>query len=150
MKFGGHLVSSSLASIGVYYFFNNVLSALIFWLSSIAIDADHLFEYARACGIKKFSFRSFCQWCYDFRVGKLWLFFHSFELLFLLWGIIFLLKLNLYWVSFACGITFHMILDCLFNPIFAWSYFFIFRWRKNFCVEKIFRKEIVEKIRCRP
>lgn len=148
MKPVGHLVSSAVATTAVYYFFENVLCVTIFFLSSILIDIDHLFDYIRECGIKNFNVRTFCQWHYDFRFDKTWIVFHSFELLFLLWAFIMVLKLNIYWVSFALGVTFHLILDCLFNRIFALTYFFIFRWRNGFHPEKLFRDEKVRKCRC--
>ena len=146
MKPVGHFVSSALGAAAVFWFLGNALSAAIFFISSTLIDADHLIDYIREYGLKCFNFRVFCQSCYEFRLQKTWLVFHSFELLFVLWAFISVLKLNMYWISFALGVTFHYMLDCLFNPIFAWSYFFIFRWRNHFYMEKIFRKEIVEKI----
>lgn len=148
MKLSGHLVSSAVGATIVYCLFRSVLSAVVFFLSSILIDIDHFFEYVRERGIKNFSFRVFCQWCYDFQVERVWIVFHSFELLIVLWALIVALKLNIYWISAALGITFHYVLDCLFNPVLVGTYFFIFRWRKQFYVEKIFRKENVEKSRC--
>lgn len=148
LKPSGHLVTSAVGATAVYCFFENALCVVFFFLSSILIDLDHLFDYIHDCGIRNFNFRSFCQWCYELRGDTIWLVFHSFELLFLLWVVITVLKLNIYWVSFALGVTFHLLLDCIFNPIFALSYFFIFRWRHHFRSEKTFRAEKIREYRC--
>lgn len=139
MRPGGHLVSSLVGSVAVYCFFENIFSALVFFLSSLLVDIDHIIDYTREFGIKNFNFHIFCEACYESHIKKVTLVLHSFELLFLLWICIAIFKLNIYWVSFALGITFHYLLDCLFNPVLLFTYFFIYRWRNQFLPEKLFR-----------
>jgi len=69
------------------------------------------------------------------------LFFHSFELLFLLWIIISFFKLGLLWVAIAVGLTQHMVLDIFTNKnlIYTYGYFFTFRIIKKFRKENILK-----------
>jgi hypothetical protein len=69
------------------------------------------------------------------------LFFHSLELVLLLWVTISILKLGLHWIAFAIGITQHIILDMLFNKdmIYAYSYLLSYRIMRRFRSEDLLK-----------
>jgi len=108
-------------------------------LAGVLIDVDHILDYYLQRGIT-LKIRKIYFWSLERQFEFLFLFFHSLELIFLLWIIISLFRLNLFWVAFAIGITQHMVLDILFNRnINIYAYFLSFRIVKKFKKENIFR-----------
>jgi len=109
-------------------------------LAGIFIDVDHIFDYYLQRGIT-LKIKSIYSWCLEREFNFLFLFFHSLELVFLLWIAISVFKLGIFWVAFAIGITQHMVLDILFNKdvVYSYSYFLTFRIMKKFRKKNIFR-----------
>lgn len=80
------------------------------------------------------------SWCLETRSRFFFLFFHSFELIFLFWFIIYKFKLGIFWIVFAVGLTQHFMLDILFNPLYTYSYFLSYRIIRGFKKEYLLRK----------
>lgn len=138
MKAGGHFVSSLIGAGLFYGIFSNFISAIIFFISSFFIDLDHIFDYVRQYGLRNLKLQNFFEACDQHRLVKTTLVFHSFELLLILWFIITVYKLNILWIALALGISLHLIIDQFTNGAFVFSYFFTYRWIKNFKTEKLF------------
>jgi len=116
------------------------MSFFISLAAGVLIDVDHILDYYLQQGIT-LKIKNIYFWCLETRCKFLFIFFHSLELVFLLWIIISLFKLNLFWVAFAIGITQHMVLDVLFNrEVNIFGYFLSFRIIKKFRKENIFRE----------
>ncbi len=141
MKPIGHLITSIAGAGLIYSISNSLISALAFFTSGILIDLDHVFDYVYHKGLKNFTIKNLSDSCYVNKLEKFTMVFHSYELLFVLWIIITFYKLNIFWISFALGLSVHLILDQLTNPALAYTYFFTFRWIKKFKTKHFIREE---------
>jgi len=104
------------------------------------IDVDHILDYYIEHGIT-LRIKHIYFWHKQRRFRFLLIFFHSFELLFLLWIIISVFKLGIFWIAIAIGLTQHMILDIFGNKdiIYSYGYFLSFRIFKRFRKEDILK-----------
>jgi len=117
-------------------------SAAVFFVSlaaGILIDIDHIFDYYTQEG-PTLKIKKIYSWCLENKFKSVFFYFHSVELLFLLWLSISLFKLGLLWIAIAIGLTQHLILDILFNRnVFRYGYFLSYRIIKGFRKECILR-----------
>ena len=132
----------------LWFFTRNVFAASVAFATGVLVDIDHLIEYAIHYGWRDFSIKEFYQICKrthlkntSRRFKKLYLIFHSYEIVILLWVAALLIK-NIYLVAFALGYSGHLILDGIGNPFHPCSYFIIRRVIKNFEADKLFRTDI--------
>ena len=146
MKLQYHIITSIPISFAIYFYFNSISAALISFLSGVFIDIDHILDYILH-GKFSLHLKDYYLFSLERQFSKIYLFFHSFEIMILLWIIISYFKLNLFWIAFVIGLTQHLILDCIFNSyivlINPLAYFFAFRAAKGFRKELLF-KEIEE------
>ncbi|MBU3958786.1 MAG: hypothetical protein KKE91_02875 [Candidatus Omnitrophica bacterium] len=110
------------------------------------MDIDHILDYYLQQGFT-LRIKTIYFWICEREFEFVFLFFHSLELLFIIWVIISVFRLGIYWVVFAIGITQHMILDMLFNQntVYSYSYFLSYRIIKGFKKEYLFRPVALEK-----
>ncbi|MDD4980146.1 MAG: hypothetical protein PHC54_02585 [Candidatus Omnitrophica bacterium] len=107
--------------------------------AGILIDSDHVLDYYANQGIT-LKIKDIYAWCVEEKYRLIVLIFHSLELAILLWILIWFLRLGIFWIALAIGITQHMVFDLLFNrKLKIFAYFFTFRIIKGFKGEKIFR-----------
>jgi hypothetical protein len=75
---------------------------------------------------------------------RLTLIFHSYELIAVLWGAIFLFSLGDIWKAVAAGATIHLVLDHARNlscgKMGIWTYFLVYRIMHRFETERIVKK----------
>lgn len=71
---------------------------------------------------------------------KLYLVFHSYEMVLLLWAAVYLRLLGGIWVAIAIGLTQHLIFDQLTNGLNTFAYFFTYRASKGFITASIVKK----------
>ena len=139
MKVLGHTVISLATGSILYNHGHSFDGFLWFLIAGIFIDIDHYIDYVRERGIS-FDFRKVykaCKYGYmDFK--KITFILHSYELLILLWLVVFLFNLNIVWRYAAIGFTLHLFFDQICNPIFPFTYFLWFRITNNFETEKLF------------
>jgi len=74
------------------------------------------------------------------KVKRLYLVLHSYEILIALWSAIFIFSLSNFWKAIAVGLTQHMILDQITNPISRLGYFFTYRIARGFDKELILKE----------
>ena len=110
------------------------------FLSGILIDLDHHLDYYLARKELPLSFKKLVDFCKNDHYSKLYIFLHSYELLFLLWLSIFTFSFGAVWLGIAIGFTTHIICDEIANPLRPLSYFLAYRMRHNFSREMIFKK----------
>lgn len=102
------------------------------FLSGIFIDLDHHLDYYLAKKELPLSYKKLVDFCRNDHQSKLYLFFHSYEMLFMLWGSIFMFHLNETWIGVAIGFTIHILCDEIFNPIKPMAYFLTYRLKNKF------------------
>ena len=113
---------------------------LVCFLSGIFIDLDHLLDFywikKRMC----WSLKELCDFCLKGREGKIYLIFHSYELMAVLWIIVLLFFVNPIGLGLMFGLTVHMFLDQIGNPVYPGAYSWFCRRRFGF-QKKIFFKD---------
>jgi hypothetical protein len=123
---------------GVGLAFKSAKCAVVSFASGVLIDIDHLFDYYSNHG-----FTLQLKKMYDTFVAvnlrRIYIFLHSGELVIILWVLIYVFSLSNCWKAFAIGLTQHLILDQITNPISAFGYFLIYRAMRGFKKKHIMR-----------
>lgn len=128
-----------------------VLYACTF-LVGVFVDSDHMIDYFLAFGFS-FNVRNFFSGKQFRKSNKIYVFFHSAELL-IIPAIIILFSNNstLNIVALAMGMSFllHLIYDTASNQMHPMAYFFVYRFFSNFELKKLvtsahYKKHLQEK-----
>jgi hypothetical protein len=132
-----HIAASAGISLGLQATMHSWPASLGCFLSGVLIDLDHYLDYCLI--LKKFPYRykdlfDFCMYNKD---SKLYLLFHAYEYLFVLWLSIYFFHLGKIWLGVTIGLTAHLFLDQLSNPIKPLFYFLTFRAQNHFEKDKI-------------
>lgn len=139
IRVSGHIICSLTISGIIYFIFRSLPLFFVSLLTGVLIDIDHVIDYYMQESFTLKIKNIYC-WCFEARSKFFFLFFHSFELIFLFWVIIYKFKLGIFWIVFAIGLTQHFMLDILFNPLYTYSYFLFYRIIKGFKKEYLLRK----------
>jgi uncharacterized membrane protein YqjE len=142
MKVLGH-IAITITTGSVLYNYSHSLSAfLCFLIAGIFIDLDHYIDYVREHGLS-LNLKSIYNTCMSpIYFKKITLILHSYELMILVWVIIIIFNLNVLWRYVAMGLTLHVLIDQITNPILPSAYFLWFRIVKNFETAKILEKGV--------
>ncbi|MDD2689876.1 MAG: hypothetical protein PHT41_06990 [Candidatus Omnitrophica bacterium] len=139
IKVSGHIICTVTISGLIYLTFHTALSFLASFIAGILIDVDHVFDYYLQEGLS-LRIRKIYIWFCDKKYRFVFIFFHSLELLFLLWLIISIFKLGIPWVAFAAGLTQHIVIDILSNrELSTRSYLLSYRIIKGFKIKDLSR-----------
>ncbi|MFH1776436.1 MAG: hypothetical protein ABH952_02600 [Candidatus Omnitrophota bacterium] len=140
------IISFSLGAV-VGFMTKSLYAGIICFIAGFLIDLDHVIEYVIHYGWENFTIAKFYQACEQ--TGKkhgtlgfqrLYLIFHSIELMFSLW-IIALFTKNIYVFAFTMGYSVHLLCDCLGNRhLYTSSYLIAVRAIKKFRTVKLFKK----------
>ncbi len=136
----GHVIASGFISALVWVFFKSFGCAVVSFLSGILIDSDHIIDYYANHGFT-FKIKTMYYACVDIKLKKVYIILHSYELIALLWVLICLFSLSNIWKAFAIGLTQHLIIDQVTNPIKKPGYFLTYRIINGFKREHIINKE---------
>ena len=134
-----HVAASAAVSFAVAAYFRSVPCGICSFVTGVFIDLDHLYDYYREHGFTLNPMDVY-RGCSEMDLTKVFLFFHSYELLAVLWVSIFVFSLSKLWVAGAIGLTQHMIFDQIFNPINKYGYFLSYRIAKGFDIDKILHR----------
>lgn len=137
MKPVHHVIISTSISTVFWFLSKDLPATAACFFSHIFIDTDHHLEYIFTKKKFPWSLRKLSAFFDDPSYRKVFLVFHAWEYLLILWLTIFALDLNLVWVGLAIGLTTHIIADELYNPIRPMGYFIIFRMMLGFDKEKL-------------
>lgn len=135
----GHALISLMAGGALYNYSRSLAGLLWFLIPSIFIDIDHYIDYIRERGVVfdlRKVYRGFKYGHMEFK--KIMIILHSYELLIVLWLVVFLFDLNIMWKYAAAGLTLHLFIDQLSNPSLSFAYFLWFRAMNKFETKKIF------------
>lgn len=129
-----HAVVTFILGLLLYNFTNNVTYFFLCILGGILIDLDHFFDYFMYFGLN-FNLSKFFK-SDVLKFGKCYLFFHSWELLIILFIFGFYFSYEAEMFALSLGITGHLIIDSLFQKV-ALPYFLIYRIYHKFESGKI-------------
>ena len=107
-------------------------------ISGVLIDLDHILDYFMAYGIN-IRVKQFFEVCHNLKISRVRLIFHSWELLFLLSICAFVMRWNPWIIGTIVGFTQHIVLDQVFNKPHKLTYFFFWRLKKDFSLQRCFR-----------
>ncbi len=128
-------VSGAVAAVA-YLATRDAATALVTLAAGILIDVDHVPDYLLHAG-KKASVKGFFEDCEASRLKRYYLALHSYEIV----PVIILLGLltNHTMLSTAAAVAFliHILCDQIYNPVVHRAYFFFYRLKNGFAVEKI-------------
>lgn len=139
MKARYHIAASLLVSGLLFWIFKSIPMTLISFISGIFIDIDHLLEYLISRNVK-LDINHFFKFFEEQLLKKSFVFLHSWELLIILFFVCWASGWNLWMAGLLIGMAQHMLLDQIFNPTAAYSYFFVWRIKNNFDFRKCFPK----------
>ena len=133
----GHVAVYLLSAIPLYHFLKkygtSLYDFLFGFLVTILIDLDHVIDYLTANGWSRLSVSEFLEGKYFHQMGKIYVFFHSWELALLLLAIYFFAKQKHKWILFVfLGIFVHLVFDTLSYGFDFKVYFLVTRILNNF------------------
>ena len=139
-----HVAASALTSTAFFSMTHSWPGTIACFLSGIVIDVDHLFDFyihhKRMC----WSLSEMYDFCLKDKAGKMYMVFHTYELLVLLWIAVALLKFDTVLLGMAVGLSIHMMFDQMINPVYPLAYFWFFRWRFGFSKKIFFHEDFLE------
>ena len=140
-----HVIVSLVLGGGIWVFTQSFIAGLLCLFSGILIDVDHLIDYVINSGLKGFSVEEFYWTCLKLpqqkeqsKFKKVYLIFHAWEIAILLWAGCLLFK-SIYFLAIALGYTAHILMDNAVHVFHPFSYFIIYRLRKDFRTSRLFR-----------
>ncbi len=138
MRASHHLYSSLIFSASTFAITRSPLLASVNFLSGVLIDIDHIPEYLLRFGFKKHVSDFFKEQMHLIS-RKSVVFLHGFDIMTLIFAIIFFAgPRSLAW-AFYIGAMQHLLLDSIYNPVKSpWTYFLFFRIYHNFNTDKVF------------
>lgn len=143
-----HIIASISAGTAVGVFFRSPSVGLVCFLSGLLLDIDHIIEYLINFGWKDFTLKNFYQTCRrtakqqgEPRFKQVHLVFHSLELAFILWFVVFYTK-NAYVFAATLGYSLHLVMDSLGGDLGIDFLFYFIGWRakKGFQASSLIRK----------
>lgn len=133
-----HYGLAAFSFIVIYLWLQSLPLALLAMLFSILLDTDHLFDYWLANGFN-LNFKEFIRQTlgpdhYCRKSGKIFVPFHSWELLLLILIVAWAVNLSQLGTAFAAGFIPHLLWDQVTFARRPLMYFFLYRLAKNFDV----------------
>ena len=90
------------------------------------------------------SFKELKDFCLKDKSGKIFLIFHSYELMAVFWAVILYFHPSVVWFGLAFGMSVHLLLDQIFNPIYPLAYFLVYRMKLGFPKAIFFNEGLVK------
>lgn len=144
MKPSHHAVVSIGLAAGVWSYLNSPSAAIACVVCGVFIDIDHHLDYWIDQGKFPWRYKDLAEYCPEVNRGKLYLIFHSWELLTLYWMVVYFLRLKGIWLGAAVGVSVHMICDQIVNPFKPLGYFTWYRMKHQFSRRKIFTEDYIK------
>ena len=135
-----HVIISGSVTVVFALWAQSWTGAIACFLSGIFIDLDHHFDYFLERKELPLSYKKLLDFLKNDHDSRLYLFLHSYELLFALWAGIYYLHLNEVWLGIALGFTTHILCDEIANPLRPLAYFLTYRIRHKFSRKMFFKK----------
>ncbi len=140
MRARNHVILSTGISLGFQAIVHSWPATFVCFLSGVLIDLDHYIEYYFHRGKLPDNYKELFNFCVPYKEKKIYLIFHAYEYLFILWLLIFFFHLNSMWLGLAIGLTAHLISDQIANPIVPLGYLLTYRIQSQFESFKIIKQ----------
>jgi hypothetical protein len=127
MKPRHHAIISGGLAAGLFWWLHSWGAALACFVSGIFIDVDHHLDYFLNRKKVPLDYQELHDYCINDRAGKIYIIFHSYELMVIFGFGIYHFQLNAVWLGAVLGVTIHIICDQLANPLKPTAYFWIYR-----------------------
>ncbi len=127
MKASYHVMVSAGLAAGFQTVTHSWTGAACCFFSGVLIDIDHYLEYYIIEKKFPFRYRDLLDFCEFSKAKKLYLYFHAYEYLVILWLAIWYFQLGPIALGFAVGLSVHLLCDQFTNPIKPLFYFITFR-----------------------
>ncbi len=141
-----HVVLSSVTTVGVAYWSKSWAASWACFLGGIFIDLDHCLDFYLAKRRNPFKYRELSNFSLREKDGKLYLIFHSYELLTACWLWTWYGNPPMVWLGFLIGGTIHVIADQVTNPLKPLAYFFVYRLKQRFLKELILKPKFYSQL----
>jgi hypothetical protein len=138
MTFKQHVTITSVLAIILTVLWRNYFGSLLFWLGGIFIDLDHYLDYIKETGSTRVSFKKMEDMFLNIKEKKFYGVLHSYEVLVILFFVNFFYFEKGYLYGLLGGLSLHILLDVIFNPVKIKGYLFLYRWKHSFEVDRIF------------
>ena len=136
-----HVIASAATGAVFAALTQSLEGTLACFLSGILIDIDHHFDLWIYKKKLLFHIKHIYDFCDKEKEGKIYLIFHSYELLAVLWMCIIFFHLNWIWRGIAVGFSVHLLLDQVGNAVKPGTYFLWYRIKNHFRKESVFPPE---------
>jgi hypothetical protein len=136
MKVKNHVITSGVVSSVIYAVTKSPAAAIGSFLAGALLDADHFIDYYLNYGFS-INLKAMHDAMNEYRLPKIYILLHSFELLSVFWALVFLIPLSMFYFAVALGLTQHIILDQIANPVMPRAYFLTYRIAHGFKRESI-------------
>lgn len=127
MKISQHMIVGIIGSLPVYFFTRSFEITSIYLVSNSLVDIDHFFDFWYDHGLR-LSWRKFYQACGNNNLVHFIVFLHSFEVLFIILALLYVLRNSLYFpymLGIFLGISCHLVSDVIYNKGISLKYFFL-------------------------
>ena len=141
-----HVVASGITSAGFAFITQSLPGAVACFLSGIFIDLDHLLDFYLIKRKMCWSLRELHDFCLNIKTGKIYLVFHSYELMAVLWISAYFYP-NSIWIGCLFGMSVHLLLDQVSNPIYPWAYFLLYRMQLGFPKKIFFHEDFIQELK---
>lgn len=149
MKPGAHLLASAAVSASIYYTTRSLVFAGVAFFAGFLIDVDHLIDFIREYGVKS-DLRKFFNVFNETRFNKLFLWFHAWEWLIVLFALSFVFEGNMILLGLFTGILHHLILDQCCNGVTPLGYSILYRALHQFSIKDIVKETMLRQKRSIP
>jgi len=138
MKPVSHLSVSIIVGVATFLTTKLISPSIACFLVGWLVDVDHIWDFYKN-GCRGFNIKRFVYAMENGEIKKIYLYFHSYELLLVLVVLCYFTHFN-YILSFTTiGFATHLFLDQIFNNINTFSYFITYRILNDYKSETIFR-----------
>jgi len=126
-----HVAASGIIGVFVWLHFKSFDYAIVSFVAGTFIDLDHVIDYYLNHSFT-LKVRKIYNACLKMNLKKVYLLLHSYEIVILLWYLIYAMPLGNFWKAVAIGLTQHLIFDQITNPLNTYGYFLTYRIMKGF------------------
>jgi len=141
-----HVIISGITGIAFGYFMQSWLAFVSSFLGGILIDVDHIIDFYIRKKRISLSIKELENFCMKEKEGKMYLIFHSYELILALWLTAYFFP-HVIWIGLLFGMSVHLILDQIFNNVYPWAYFGCYRAKHGFVQKVFFNEDFYEELR---
>jgi len=143
-----HIIASGVISSIFGLVTQSLQASLACFVGGIFMDIDHFFDYCLHHKKVICSFKELKDYCFHEREGKMFLVFHAWEIICILWIIVYYFQLGLFWIGLLLGMSAHLFLDQVCNDwqekTHLLAYFGFFRLKHGF-KKKVIHRDTYQK-----